>query len=176
MKTAPNILALADALAHMDIGAAQMLLHELQSIDVAEALEQLPVESSSLILMQLPKRAKVYAAMHAAYQARLAQLLSRADLATIVTEMPADKRTDVFKALAPSEQVALLPALAQAKREDLRRLAEYQEGTAGAIMTSEYATLRAEMSIAEAIDFLRQEAQMPKRFMSRTSLMSSNSY
>lgn len=158
MKTAPNILALVDALAHMDIGAAQMLLHELQSIDVAEALEQLPVESSSLILMQLPKRAKVYAAMHAAYQARLAQLLSRADLATIVTEMPADKRTDVFKALAPSEQVALLPALAQAKREDLRRLAEYQEGTAGAIMTSEYATLRAEMSIAEAIDFLRQEA------------------
>ncbi|WP_394661643.1 magnesium transporter [uncultured Acinetobacter sp.] len=158
MKAAPNILALADALAHMDIGAAQMLLHELQSIDVAEALEQLPVESSSLILMQLPKRAKVYAAMHAAYQARLAQLLSRADLATIVTEMPADKRTDVFKALAPSEQVALLPALAQAKREDLRRLAEYQEGTAGAIMTSEYATLRAEMSIAEAIDFLRQEA------------------
>lgn len=158
MKTAPNILALADALAHMDIGAAQMLLHELQSIDVAEALEQLPVESSSLILMQLPKRAKVYAAMHAAYQARLAKLLSRADLATIVTEMPADKRTDVFKALAPSEQVALLPALAQAKREDLRRLAEYQEGTAGAIMTSEYATLRAEMSIAEAIDFLRQEA------------------
>jgi len=158
MKTAPNILALADALAHMDIGAAQMLLHELQSVDVAEALEQLPVESSSLILMQLPKRAKVYAAMHAAYQASLAQLLSRADLATIVTEMPADKRTDVFKALAPSEQVALLPALAQAKREDLRRLAEYQEGTAGAIMTSEYATLRAEMSIAEAIDFLRQEA------------------
>ena len=59
--------------------------------------------------------------------------------------------------------MALLP-LAQAKREDLRRLAEYQEGTAGAIMTSEYATLRAEMSIAEAIDFYVKKPQMPKRF------------
>ena len=62
-----------------------MLRPVTRSIDALESTERHP---SSLILMQLPKRAKVYAAMHAAYQARLAKLFFRADLATIVTEMP----------------------------------------------------------------------------------------
>jgi magnesium transporter len=61
----------------------------------------------------------------------------------IVTEMNGDDRADLFNRLTPKQQNALLPGLAQAEREDIRRLAAHEEGTAGAIMTSDYATLTA---------------------------------
>lgn len=51
-----------------------------------------------------------------------------------------------------------MPALAQAEREDIRRLTSYAEGTAGAIMTSEYATLPPNATAGSAIEHLRQVA------------------
>lgn len=61
----------------------------------------------------------------------IAQEMPRQVLAKIVSEMPSDDRADLFKRLDPSEQETLLPALAQAEREDIRRLADCVEGTAG---------------------------------------------
>ena len=72
--------------------------------------------------------------------------------------MPSDKRADVFKRLDEAQQNALLPALAQAEREDIRQLSSYIEGTAGAIMSSEYATLKPNMMVKDAINMLRFEA------------------
>jgi len=73
-------------------------------------------------------------------------------------EMPSDKRVDLFKCLDHEQQNALLPALAQAEREDIRQLSSYVEGTAGAIMSSEYATLKPNISVKDAIKMLRYEA------------------
>lgn len=51
-----------------------------------------------------------------------------------------------------------MPALVQAEREDIRRLAGYEEGTVGAIMTSDYATLSDDLTATEALARLRREA------------------
>ncbi len=80
------------------------------------------------------------------------------DLVTIVTEMNADDRADLFNSLTPEEQQRLLPGLAHEEREDVCRLASHAEGTARAIMTSDFATLSAHMTTREAIDALRLEA------------------
>lgn len=53
--------------------------------------------------------------------------------------MPADERTDLFKHFDQGLKNTLLPALAQAEREDIRKLSAYVEGTAGALMTSDIA-------------------------------------
>jgi hypothetical protein len=52
----------------------------------------------------------------------------------------------------------VLPALAQAERGDIRRLAAYPVGTAGVVMTSEYDVLPPGLTTAEAIDKLRSGA------------------
>src|SRR5690606_9086026 len=44
------------------------------------------------------------------------------------------------------------------EREDIRQLAAYEEGTAGAIMTSDYASLSPQLNAKQAIDVLRHEA------------------
>lgn len=126
--------------------------------DVADILMQLPLENCKDLLIHLPDRAYIFSYLSAEKQVELAQILPRSELAIILGEMSSDNRADVFKALDTQQQQALLPALAQAEREDIRQLASYSEGTAGAIMSSEYATVQPDMTVQEAIKILRLSA------------------
>lgn len=72
--------------------------------------------------------------------------------------MSPDDRTDLFKQFPEKLRGDVLPALAQAEREDIRRLAAYREGTAGAVMTSDYATLSPDLTAFQAIERLREVA------------------
>lgn len=111
-----------------------------------------------LAALPLRDRAETFGYLPTERQVELAQTLSRKELAGIVFHMSADERADLFNRLSQEQQEALLPALAQAERDDILRLASYQEGTAGAIMTSDYATLSPHLTAREAIERLRREA------------------
>ncbi len=149
---------LNDALSRRQIELALDSVKTFRAADLADVLAQLPLENSQLLLQHLPDRAYVFSYLAPEVQVRFANVLARNTLAEIVGEMSSDKRADLFKKLNRGQQNALLPALAQAEREDIRQLSSYLEGTAGAVMSSEYATLKPELSVREAISMLRLEA------------------
>lgn len=111
-----------------------------------------------LDMLDLTRQAEVFGYLDRDQQVELANSASRKRLAEIITEMDSDDRADLFNALSEEEQEALLPALSHAEREDIRRLASYEEGTAGSIMTSDYAVLTPELTARQALDKLRLEA------------------
>jgi len=118
-----------------------------------------PDDAARIIrLMPAEKQGTVFGYLPLELQTGIAGKLSRQELAILVAAMPHDERADLYKRLPPLEREALLPALAQAEREDIRKLAAYPEGTAGSVMTSGYATLPRSVTVAEAIEKLRQEA------------------
>ncbi|MBL0928413.1 MAG: magnesium transporter, partial [Phycisphaerales bacterium] len=81
-----------------------------------------------------------------------------AEMAELLEHMEPDDRADLVKQ-APEEVTGeILPLVAKAERENIRKLASYREQTAGAIMNTDYATLRPETSVAEALTALRREA------------------
>ncbi|MCO8089101.1 magnesium transporter [Acinetobacter indicus] len=149
---------LNDALSKQDIALALDSVKTFKAADLADILAQLPLENSQKLLLHLPARAYVFSYLKPEEQVKFAHGLTRTDLAEIMGEMPSDKRVDLFKCLDHEQQNTLLPALAQAEREDIRQLSSYVEGTAGAIMSSEYATLKPNMSVKDAIKMLRYEA------------------
>ena len=152
------IYLLNDALENNHLQRALDAVHTFKAADLADILTQLPLSSSQILLVNLPARAYVFSYLKPQQQVKFAQVLPWATLAEIIGEMPSDKRADIFKQLDLEQQNVLLPALAQAKREDIRQLAAYVEGTAGAIMSSEYATLKPNMTVLDAIKMLRLEA------------------
>lgn len=152
------IYLLNDALESNHLQRALDAVHTFKAADLADILTQLPLSSSQILLVNLPARAYVFSYLKPQQQVKFAQVLPWATLAEIIGEMPSDKRADIFKQLDLEQQNVLLPALAQAKREDIRQLAAYVEGTAGAIMSSEYATLKPNMTVLDAIKMLRLEA------------------
>lgn len=128
--------------------------------DAAQALAELEpaMAWAALGRMLVTRQAAVFGYLEPHHQVALARSTSRHRLATIVTEMDADERADLFNRLEPEQQEALMPALAQAEREDIRRLASYAEDTAGALMTSDYAILAPDLTVRDALDRLRHEA------------------
>ena len=105
-----------------------------------------------------PLRAEIFSHIDSDLQIEIAAGLRREEAARLLSDMPPDDRADLFNRLPEEKRDAVLPALAQAEREDIRRLTVHKEGTAGAVMTSDYAALQPDLTVAEAIERLREIA------------------
>ena len=152
------VLVLSHAIEQNKFADALAAVKGLPPVDLADVLEQLDPTLGWRLLECLPDRADVFSYFEPEQQVRMAREFPRATLAELVSEMPADERTDLFKRFDQNQRDILLPALAHAEREDIRRLSAYVEGTAGALMTSDYATLQKDMTVAQAMAYLRDEA------------------
>lgn len=128
--------------------------------DIAAVLQKLPPQAAwrALDYASISRRADIFSYLVHDYQSLLATVIPRAALATVVMEMKADDRADLYQKLSADQRETLMPALAQAEREDIRQLTSYSEGTAGSVMTSEYAALPRVISATAALTLLRQEA------------------
>jgi len=142
-------------------GAAVKAFLVVQELpDIARLIEHMAPADGLAALRQLPlrDRADLLGDLRTATQVALTEEMERGELARVMAEMSHDERVDLYKALEPEAQAAVLPGLAQAERDDLRRLAAWPEETAGAIMTSDYATLLPTMTAPEGLDALRRQA------------------
>ena len=128
--------------------------------DIAGVLAEVEPGSVYTLLRWLPvkPRAEVFGYLEPDVQHEIAGHLSRSELAELFLNMSPDERADLFNQLRDEQRESFLPALAHAEREDIRTLARYPEGTVGAVMTSDYATVTPGLTAAEAIDHLRNAA------------------
>lgn len=154
------LVSLRAAFASRDLDAFRELARHNHPADIASLLDGVEPEAvrDFLAAMTLDRRAELFGYLATDTQVAIAALMSRQALAELFLHMSADERVDLFNAMPPERQALLLPALAQVEREDIRKLASYEEGTVGAVMTSDYATLAPGLSAAEAIERLRAEA------------------
>ncbi len=103
-------------------------------------------------------RVEIFSHLDVDLQVGLSEALTREELRGLLSEMSPDDRVDLIQQLPAEKRSTVLGAMAQAEREDIRKLASYEDGTTGAVMTSDYATLSPGITAAEAIDKLRLEA------------------
>lgn len=71
--------------------------------------------------------------------------------------MPPDDVADVVQEAAEDEREAILGLLEEPVRRDVRALLAYAEDVAGGLMNPRFGRLRADMTVAEAISYLRTQ-------------------
>lgn len=160
MKRELDAQLVRSALEAGDLKRVAQLLRGVPAADAADFMANVPAEDAPRILRLLEneQRADVFGYLEPADQVRLSEHMPRRELARLFEAMSHDERADLFQSLEPEQRRELLPGLAHAEREDLRRLSSYPEGTAGSIMTSDYAVLAPEQTAAEALEALRLSA------------------
>jgi len=134
---------------------------ELHPRDVAELLESLdePEATDAIFAHWNPMvAASVLEYLPPVLQDALVERLDRTVLAHMLEKMSHDERADLVKRMDEAHLEIVLPLVNKAEREDIRRLVAYEEGTAGAVMTSDYAALPAGLTAAEALQQLRHMA------------------
>jgi magnesium transporter len=160
MKNPILLPELRELIEQKDIESLKDFCENSHPEDIADFISALAPDEVWMILRQLSPgiRISIFRHMDEELQREIAISLKREELVKLFTDMPPDDRADLFKNIPEERREMILPAMAQAEREDIRRLSSYPEGTAGSAMTSDYAALPPNITAGEAISRLRQEA------------------
>lgn len=127
----------------------------------AEILEGLEAKQIWQVLSNcdVERQGEIFGFISLPRQVELIDAIDRKRLAKLIEEMAPDDRVDLLSRLEKDRIENLLPLVAQAERSDIRKLLSYPEDSAGSIMTTEYASLPADITVGEALlEHLRKQA------------------
>ncbi len=143
-----------------EAAALREVFDEYEPARMAELVEDLgqPDGNGALALLEPRTRAEVFSYLDSDRQDALMESMAPEAAAEILHHMPHDDRAALVRRLEDDAAELILRRLAQAERDDIRRLASYEPGTAGSVMTSEYTTLPPYATAREAMELLRREA------------------
>lgn len=158
MNNKELIFSLRAILLGKDVESMLTLLKHHHPADIAAFLPSFADDEirGLFLLMPVSVRAEVFGYFSLERQVDLASGLSIKELAELILAMSNDERADLFNQLPDTLQKQLMPGMAKAEREDICKLASYEEGKVGSIMTSDYALLDADMSAEQGIARLRR--------------------
>lgn len=127
---------------------------------VAEILEELEDPQIWTILDHAGDqlRVEIFEYLSLKRQTELVESLDSSRLSHLLEWMSADDRVDLLSRLPEVRREDALRMIAQAERNEIRRLLSYDEDSAGAVMTTQYASLPAAITVQDALSRLRQQA------------------
>lgn len=136
------------------------MFEELPTMDVAEFMEEKSVDEVLAYLkkLDLEDQGRIFSDFSMELQLKLFHAMDRRSFAKTFGQMFSDIRADLYQELTKEEQIELLPYLDKKVREDVIILSAYPPETAGGIMTTDFATIFADMTAAEALAKIRKDS------------------
>jgi magnesium transporter len=133
----------------------------LHPATVAEALSEgfTPEEAWRVLShTNIVNQAAIFEYFPLEWQVEMAEGTGRQHMARLIEEMSSDDRADLLQKLPRPVAESLLRLVDEADRRDIATLSKFEEGTAGALMTTDYAWLPANITAGEALERLRLQA------------------
>jgi len=151
---------LREMLAEDDAQGLDEFCRVLHAAVTAEVLEGLDPNDVWRVLSHcdLRRQVEIFEFMSLAQQVDLVEVVDHERLSRLLEEMSSDDRADLLSRMDKERVEDLLPLIAQVERADIRKLLSYPEDSAGAIMTTEYASLPEDITVSDALDQLRLQA------------------
>ena len=147
-----------DSAIHRDINT----LRDLHPSDIAENLENADRKPEIIIeiLLQVGNHIAMEAFEHLSIKTQQVCLETgnAHTMLRFIENMDPDDRVDLLKKVDVDIREAIIPLIAQAERNEIRRLWQYAEGTAGAVMTTEYSFLPGQITVGAALERLRLQS------------------
>ncbi|HEY7424421.1 MAG TPA: magnesium transporter, partial [Gemmataceae bacterium] len=144
-----------------DLEAMEAFCETLHPATVAESLaEAFAVEDVWRFLntTSIANQAAIFVYFPLEEQVQLVEGTGRPHMARLIEQMSHDDRADLLRRLEPKVVESLLRLVDEADRRDIATLVKYPENTAGALMTTDYAWLPANITVEQALDRLRLQA------------------
>ncbi len=131
----------------------------LNPADIADIVEQLdPVHRDEVIdALDLETAAETLAEAEPEVQTDILTRMDTDKAADLLEEMEPDEAADILQDLPKGRSEDLLAEMEPDEADDVKQLLEYDEGTAGGMMTTEYVAFYRRISAAEALERLRAE-------------------
>ena len=134
------------------------ILVTMNPSDVAELFEEIADERLPRLFRLLPKElaAETFVEMQPEQQELLIRGFSDAELRAVVDELYVDDAVDLVEEMLANVVKRILAQADPEMRKDINNLLQYPENSAGSIMTTEYVSLRPQMTVIQAIERIRR--------------------
>ena len=134
------------------------VMETLPAPDLAAVFEDLPAEKLPVLFRLCPKdlAADVFAELTPATQQQLIDGLTDTELKAVVDELFVDDATDLVEEMPANVVKRILAQADPATRRMINELLKYPEDSAGGVMTTELMALRPDMTVAQAMDTIRE--------------------
>ena len=126
--------------------------------DVAAVLNEVEEKELALLFRLLPKEqaAETFVEMDPELQELLIKGFSDTELKEVMDELYVDDAVDIVEEMPANVVKRILKAADPQMRKEINEILRYPENSAGAWMTTEYVSLRPEMTVGDAITRIRR--------------------
>jgi len=144
----------------LQLNMEKQQLDELHPADVADIIEELDYRNRANFVQGLDAQQAVeaLAELELDTQVEIFEQLDEETASDILEEMPPDEAADILSELPEEKSAELLRLMEAEDAEEVRELMQYDEGTAGSIMTTEYIGLPLRLTAEQTIERLRELA------------------
>src|SRR6266446_2769751 len=145
----------------VQLNVSHTKLADLHPADIADILEQLDVEDAGAVLERLDMETAADALneVETPLQSELLSELDPEPASDLLERLAPDDAADILADLPPEEAERLLNLMPADESQPIRELLRYGAETAGGIMTTEVLSLSQELSVEEALVYLRQHSE-----------------
>lgn len=143
-----------------DMAKIKEFIYSENAADLAEILDESSPETISklIALTDQERQADLIEAFDLTDQVDIILRTEPERGARIIEKMAHDDRADLVSSLPENIQHKLLELVEPIERADINRLMSFPEDSAGSMMTTDYASLSADMTVEQAIEKLRSIA------------------
>ncbi|MEY4654971.1 MAG: hypothetical protein RL523_370 [Actinomycetota bacterium] len=147
-QSAEQLIATFSEMLPADLASALLDLPDERMLEVAEELDD---ERLADVLEELPEEEQI----------EIVQDLDDQRAAEVLDLMQPDDAADLMQNLPEERAEAILELMDEEEAEDLRRLMQFDELTAGGLMTTEPVICSADATVAEAMALVRRKEVAP---------------
>jgi magnesium transporter len=136
-------------------------LAELHPADIADIVHQLTPGEGARLIEGLDNEiaADAFEEVDTDRQAQILEKISAERAASILGAMGPDEAADLLARLPEERAQELLSLMAPDESDDVQDLLEYEENSAGGLMTTDYIAINASKTVAEALEAVRASIQ-----------------
>lgn len=134
--------------------------HKLHPADIADLVEEMDYNSRAAFFKSLDveQAADALAEMELDTQVELISQLDDSQASDLLEEMPPDEAADILGEMSEEKSIELLRLMETDDAEEVKELMQYEEDTAGGLMTTEYIGLPVSLTAEQTINRLRELA------------------
>ncbi len=158
---APDIMAML-AESPSDIAAETEEIHPADLADVADALDRDQLQAF-LAALGGARAADVLEYMDEEARTEFLEGITPRQAAELVTQMKPDDRADALEEINEEHAEEILSEIPREARRETEQLLSYEADSAGGLMTTEFVSVSAEMTVEMALDLVRAVARSGRK-------------
>ena len=137
-------------------------LSDLEEIDIAEVMNELPLDANLLLVFRLLDKnvsTEIFANLDSEEQEYIINSITDKEISTIIEDLFTDDAVDMLEEMPATVVKRVLRNATPDTRNLINQFLKYPDSSAGSVMTSEFVDLKSNMTVKQAVAHLKKVAE-----------------